>query len=423
MARKRKKGPQVPMQSMARPLLDRIFARRERGDLDNQGCIEEISTLIDEIGRDSMMDALVKKLETASDAERDTLMAVIVDLGGEETIEHLWRLVRESKMSAGVKNTALVILKQMGEDVDLSDPFAYYSPQEVGFEDIAEIERMGRHSLRMLIEELHELESIGEVEGIMEMFEYPDAEINAKEIQLATIEQLGEMEDAGAADMLLAITQATARPKVRRAARDALLKLSGRDVFPQSSLVKRFSKESFYAAYCTDPDHPWQQQVVMAWEWPGDLTQAAVFLLDFGFPWRGSIKDMYVTRYLPKRQLHRDLIDGPLEQRQVTFARARRFVLDALKANERHGRPLPPEYDEFKRLIERRIVNPSDEALAQAEALDAETEDGWGVSEEPPVRGVSFMDGDPVIGLDEEAVRAFEEDPEAFQDYLESIGR
>lgn len=424
MARKSKqkhKTPRAPKQALARPRLDAIFTRRERDELDDDGCVDEISTLMAELGRKPVMDALVKKLETVSDAERDALMAVIPKLGDEETIAHLWRIVRRSKMSAGIKITALTILKQMGEDVDLSDPGMYFSRRDVSFADLAEVERMGRHSLRMLIKELQRARSIGEIEGLMDMFDRPVAETGNEALLLAVTEGLGTMEEAGAADMLLAIVHTTARPKVRRAARNALLKLAGHGVFPQSPLIKRFSEEQFYAAYCTDPTQPWQQQVVMAWEWPGDITQAIVFLLDFGFPWRGSIKDMFVTRYISKRELQRDLIDKGIEQRRVPFARARQSILDALEANRRYRVRLPPEYDQFRQLIERRIVNPSPEALAQAEALDAKTVDEWGEPEEPVVRGVQFVDGRPLIIFDEADLDAVEGGPPDIEDFLKSI--
>jgi hypothetical protein len=422
MARKHKSKKQhIPKQTLSRPHLDAIFARRERGELDDDGCAAAITTLMAELGYKPVMDTLVKKLETASDTERDTLMSIIQKLGNEETIAHLWRIVRRSKMSIGIKSTALVILKGMGEEVDLSDPGAYFSPKDVRPSDIAEVASLGRHSLRMLIKELQKVKSIGEVEGLMQIFNQPVAEAGSEEFQAAVIEELGAMEDSGAADMLLAIVHTTAQSKVRRAARNALLKLADRGVFPRAPIIKTFSEERFYAAYCTDPKQPWQQQVTMAWEWPGDTTQAIVFLLDFGFPWRGSIKDMFVTRYMPQRQLHRDLIDRGLDLRQVPFARARQSILDALKANRRHRMQLPPEYDQFRQLIERRIVNPSPEALAKAEALDAETVDKWGESEGATVRGVSFIDGKPIVVFDEADLEAFEGNPEDLADFLKNI--
>lgn len=410
---------QVPKPTLARPRLDAILTRRERDELDDGGCADKVSALMTELGRKPVLDTLVKKLETTSDTERDALMAVISKLGDEETIAYLWRIVRRSKMSIGVKSTALIILKQMGEDVDLSDPGAYFSTRDVKPTDIAEMARLGRHSLRMLIKRLQEAESVGEIEGLMDIFDRSLDEAGL----LAMVEEFSAVEEAGAADMLLAIVHTTARLKVRQAARNALLKLAGRGVFPQSSIVKSFSEERFYAAYCTDPTNLWQQQVTMAWEWAGDTTQAIVFLLDFGFPWRGSIKDMFVTRYMPKRQLQRELLDKGNEQRRIPFARARQSILDALEANRRHRVRLPPEYDDFRQLIERRIVNPSPEALAQAEALDAETVDEWGEPEEPVVRGVEFIDGKPIVIFGEGDLDAFEGDPEDIKDFLKSIQR
>ncbi|MEA3338324.1 MAG: hypothetical protein U9R15_00005 [Chloroflexota bacterium] len=421
MTRKRRKL-KVPLQSMTRPLLEKAFTRYERGELNDDELEKEMSDLMDKVGRKPVLNALVKKLETSSGEERATLMLVIPRLGDKKTIKHLWHLVRRSKMSAGVKSTALVILKQMGEDVDLDNPGAYFSRRDLTLKNLAEIEQMSRHGLRAIIKDLHKAKDFGEIEGMIEMFDQmPGVKTDKEAVQLMTIDNLSSIEEPGAADMLLAIVSATAQAGVRRAARDGLLKLSGHGVFPQSRLVKRFSQEQFYAAYCTDPNHPWQQQVTMIWEWPGDAMQAMVFLLDFGFPWRGSMKDMFLTQYMSKRKIERELLDVGNEQRQVTFARAQQFILNAIAANEEHGQPLPPEYDDFRRLIERRIVKPSQKALAQAAEVDAETEDEWGVSPGNVVRGMSVLDGKHVISLDEDTLRAFEDDPDAFEDYLESI--
>jgi hypothetical protein len=393
---------------MTRPRLDAVLARRERKEIDDEGCLKEVMALATEMGREPVMGALTRKVETASDVERDVLMALIPKLGGKETVAHLWRMVHQSKMSAAVKSTALVVLKEMGEDVDLDHPGTYFSIKDAKPSDAAEMTQLGRHSLEMLVKELHKVKSIGEIEGFMETFDQAMPRLG-NEGQLFMIEELEKIGRSGAADMLLAIVHATARSDVRQAARNALLKLSGRGVFPQSSLVKQFSQEQFYAAYCTDPADPWQQQLVMAWEWPGDLTQAIVFLFDFGLPWRGSIKDMFVTQYMPKRRLHQELLEKHLEHRRIPFTRARQAILNAVEANRRHRMRLPPEYDQFRRLIERRIVSPAPEALAQAESLDAETVDEWGEPEDPIVRGEQLVGDKPVVFLDQRTLEAWEE--------------
>lgn len=416
MSRKHKKARKLPKESIARPRLDDILARYKREEIDEAGCLEEVKALMAEIGREPVMEALLRKLEAASDVERDVLMALIPKLGDKEIVAHLWRLVHHAKVSPAVKSAALAVLREMGEDVDLENLDKYF--KDATPSDAAEMIRLGRHSLEMLIKELHKLESIGELEGFMEIFDRGVPRLG-DEGRLLVIEELEKMGGSGGADLLLAVVHATARPNVRRAARNALLRLSGRGIFPQSPLVKQFSQEQFCAAYCTDPAHPWQQQVVMMWEWPGDLAQAIVFLLDFGFPWRGSIKDMFVTQYMPKRQLHRRLLDKHLEQRRIPFARARRAILDAVEANRRYRMRLPPEYDQFRRLIERRIINPAPEALAQAERLDAETVDEWGEPEGPIVRGEQLVGGKPVVFLDQRTIEAWEE----LADFEENGGR
>jgi hypothetical protein len=161
--------------------------------------------------------------------------------------------------------------------------------------------------------------------------------------------------------------------------------------------------------------------VTIAWEWPGDVTQAMIFLLDFGLPWRGSVKDMLVSKYFTRRELHRNLIDGSLEQRKVPYWRARQFVLDALKSNRRHGMQLPEDFNTFRALMERRILNPSPKALEQAAALDASTVDEWGELAEPVVRGLEIIDGSPTLVLDESDIAALRNDPGDADEWLDSV--
>jgi hypothetical protein len=404
--KKRKKKLRIKPQTLARPRLDALLARRQRSDLDDAGFVAGVEALMGELGREPVLNALVAQLDNADDDQRELLMGLIPQLGDKKVIGYLWRLVEKSRMSIGAKMTALVILKQMGEDVDLEDPGVYFSWRDIKTADIAEVQKLGQASMRAIIREIQQLTDAQDLEALMMRHEEIVAQTGGDETQLAVIESLVDMADTGAADMLMALVYTTPHSVVREAARRALTTLAGRGILPQSPAVKALGEEPFYTAYCTDPAHPWQQQVSLLWERPGNRVQAAVFLLDFGHPWKGSIKDMFVTRYMTKGEWQREFVAKGerqgIPQRQVPYARARQFILDALAANKKHRQPLPPEYDQFLHLIERRILNPSPAALAQAEAMPIKDE--WGQLQGPVVRGMQVIeaeDGSPLVLLDD----------------------
>jgi hypothetical protein len=304
---------------------------------------------------------------------------------------------------------ALVILRQMGEDVDLDNPGQYFSWRDIKKADLSEVADMARFALRAVIKELQQAKSADEVEAIMMQSEKVIPEAGKEETMLAQVEELIDMGDIGAADMLAAISATTLHPKVRGAARQGLLKLSGQKIFPQSEMIKSLRNEPFHFAYSTDPAHPWQQGVLIAWERPYNTVQAMVFLIDFGSPWQGAIKDMFVTYSMPPQQLQREFIDvskgTDAVYRQVTYARARQFILKAIEANRKNRVKFPSEYEEFLHLMERRIIDPSPEALAYAERIDAKTIDEWGELKGEPVRGMEIIGPDgipmPVITMDD----------------------
>ena len=435
MAKKKKKQkkPNIPTQTLARPRLEQILVRRKHGELDDEEYVDSVKALMAEIGNEAVLNALVGLLDSADEERKDALMVAIPKLGNKQTIKHLWQLVRRSKLSVGAKMTALIILKQLGEDVNLENPGEYFSWRDVKQADAEEILSMGRFSLRALIKELQTAKNVDEVEGLMLQAEHIATESGGEEVVEAIVEDLIGMGDSGAADMLAAISATTSYPKVRQAARKGLLKLSGQKVFPQTDNVKSLLEEHFYAAYCSDPAHPWQQQVAIVFEQGKNLVQALVFLLDFGHPWNGAIKDFFPTESMPPRQFERIFVDKAIregvETRRVPYARARQFILDALEANQKNKTKLPPEFEEFRGMVERRVTDPSPQTLAYAEQVDAKTEDEWGELEGEPVRGMEIIgpDGQPMpvvrMGdLDDEDWDDFEEDEvEDFDDVLINV--
>jgi hypothetical protein len=164
------------------------------------------------------------------------------------------------------------------------------------------------------------------------------------------------------------------------------------------------------------------------------MVQALVFLLDFGHPWKGAIKDLFPTHMMTPQQFQRDFIKKSgrhpdAQYYQTTYARARQFILDALEANRRHRVKLPPEYDQFRHLIERRIIDPSPEVLAYAARVDANTVDEWPELAGEPVRGLEIIgpNGEPMPvivmgGPPDDDWAEFEEDEaDEFDDLLTEV--
>ncbi|MBN1220739.1 MAG: hypothetical protein JXM69_17595 [Anaerolineae bacterium] len=426
--KKKQKKSNIPIQTLARPRLEKILTRYQQGELDGDEYIAAIETLITEISREAILEALIGLLDGADNERKDALMVAIPKLGDETSTKHLWQLVRRSKLSMGAKMTALVILKQMGEDVDLDNPGEYFSWRDIKQADLDEVASMGRFGLHAIIKELQKMDNPDDVEAIMFQFEDITKAGGADAIQVIA-EDLIKMGDAAAADMLAAIAATTTYANIRKTARKGLLKLSGQNVFPQTASIKALLEERFYAAYCTDPAHPWQQQIAILFERGSNLVQALVFLLDFGHPWQGAIKDFFPTHSMTPRQFQREFIDSAnrheVEQRQVPYHRARKFILDALEANRKYKVKLPPEYHQFQAMVERRIVDPSPQTLAYAAEVDAQTEDEWGELTGEPIRGLEIIgpkgERMPVMALGDPNDDVFEDEIDDFNGLLAEV--
>jgi len=418
---KKQKKPNIPVQTMALPRLQMLLNLRQQGELDNEEFVASIEALMTEIGREAILNALIGLLDQSSNEQKDALMTAISQLGDAQAIDHLWYVVRRSKMSVGAKMTALVILQQMGEEVNLEDPGEYFTWRDIKQGDIKEVADLARFATRALIKELQQSKNIDDVEVMMMRFTSITAQAGGEETELMQIETLIDMGDTGAADMLTAIVATTPYSRVRQAARQGLLKLAGQNTFPQNEIIKSLTQERLYAAYSTDPAHPWQQGVILAFERGQNSLQAMVFLRDFGHPWQGAIKDMFVTHSMTPHEFARNFlrqigrVGEDAEYRQVTYQRARQFLVEAIAANKQHRVKLPPEYHEFLHLIERRITDPSKETLAYADQVDAKTVDEWGELKGQPIRGLS------IIGPDGEAmpVMVFGEPDEDFWEEAE----
>jgi hypothetical protein len=107
----------------------------------------------------------------------------------------------------------------------------------------------------------------------------------------------------------------------------------------------------------------------------GKVIQALVFLLDFGVPWRGAIKDMFATHGMTPNEFQRELVDKPgrkMGERlyHVSLARAQAAIAAAVAANRKNHVSLPKEFNEVRHLVERWVLHPPAEAFASDSTRD-----------------------------------------------------
>lgn len=362
---KKNKAPKIDPRLMVRPRVDALFDRQASGALTLDGLQTETTALMAEVGHRPVMDALVKRMEGTPEDERETLMLLVERLRRPEVIDYLWQQVKKpGALSVEAKTTALVILKGMGEDVDISDPGRYFSARDFKPGGLHSIEEMARMGLRGLARHLRGARDPVEVERLMlDINRMPENAIDGEDILLELVSSAeAENNDLGA-DFLLAMARATPYPEVREAAEAALARLEANGIRPVTPVILNMGQDKFFAAHMTDPDHPWQQSVNVAWERAPGVVQGLVFLLDFGVPWRGAIKDMFATQAMTPEAYHNHFVtksEKKMGERvyHVSLARAQTTIAAALEANRQNKIALPKEYNEFRHLVERWVLHP-----------------------------------------------------------------
>jgi hypothetical protein len=123
---KKHKKPNIPPSALARPRLDALLdvTNSELGITANQ-----IVGLMGELGNVPVLDAFVKRVQTASPEEQERLRGLAARFRADENVDHLWILVkRQGGMSDDAKRAALLVLQAMGEDIALDDTARYLPP-------------------------------------------------------------------------------------------------------------------------------------------------------------------------------------------------------------------------------------------------------------------------------------------------------
>ena len=272
--------------------------------------------------------------------------------------------------------TMLVILNAMGEDVDINDPGLYFSPSDVKLKDITTAQNFLQMGMHGLARELREVKDPAEIEAFMHHMNMMMQTGNDGAGILAEYIKNGELKATDLdADFLYALAYTTPLTDIKQKAERALERLAVRGVKPVTPAILALSRDRFFGAYMTDPQHPWQQSVTVAWERSGGMIQALVFLLDFGAPWRGALKDAFPTHGMTANEFQHDFLDkseGKMGERvyRVSLARAQAAITAAVEANRKNKIPLPKEYNEVLHLVDRWVLHPSAEAITSDYTLD-----------------------------------------------------
>ena len=365
------KIPKIDPRVMARPRLDALFERHARGELDKVGLLTAVQSLIAEADLPSVFGALVMRMHGTPETERETLMTLVEKLKSRDAIDYLWQQVRKPHvLTLDAKMTVLIILKGMGEDVDIADPGRYFSARDFKPSDLKSAEDLFRAGVRGLARHLRDSRDPAEVEAYMHhIYKMRNTALGGQEVLFDMVKNAEESGTDLDADFLYAIAHTTSIENLQQAAEHALEHLAVRNVKPITPVILNLGRARFYAAYMTDPKHPWQQSVTVAWERAPGVVQALVFLLDFGVPWRGALKDVFPTEPLSPEKFKRTLVDRAgqsmdMRMYRVGLARAQATIAVAVEANKKYNIPLPKDFIEFRHLVERWVLQPPAAELA-----------------------------------------------------------
>ncbi len=122
---KKKKFPRIDPRTLARPRLDALFERHERGEFDVARLWTEVQTLMAEVSHRRALDALLKRLETVPASEQDALLSGLEALHAPGVITYLWQQAKHSGVSAPARVVSLRLLRALGEEAEPDHPEQY----------------------------------------------------------------------------------------------------------------------------------------------------------------------------------------------------------------------------------------------------------------------------------------------------------
>ncbi|HVB21292.1 MAG TPA: tetratricopeptide repeat protein [Ktedonobacteraceae bacterium] len=205
--------------------------------------------------------------------------------------------------------------------------------------------------------------------------------------QIALLKMLAKEPHADAADLLLAINEASLIKEVRKEAKRSLIQLQGAKIYPQWSMPDEQpapvevasvgNAPRFWQGKVTDTRDSGEVQLILAFEQGEHYKEVRVlgFLLDFR---HDGVQDCFI-RIDSKRSFENfmnrmamELID--VKMKNCSLAEGRRLLLDALAVNKKQG-TLPYKDYRLNQSLINRLVLENDALDEEIENEDIEDED------------------------------------------------
>jgi hypothetical protein len=124
----KKKTPKIDPRLLVRPRIDALLDRYAGGALDDAQLQAEFTALMTEAGYRLMLEALLKRLETAPAAERASLPRWAAPFKQPESIAHLWQLAKDGLTIGEARRASLELLQALGEEADPVQADKYAPP-------------------------------------------------------------------------------------------------------------------------------------------------------------------------------------------------------------------------------------------------------------------------------------------------------
>ncbi|MCK5327991.1 MAG: hypothetical protein KAR36_05255 [Candidatus Latescibacteria bacterium] len=353
--KKPKASDNVSYRLLVKSELDTLFVQYELGKWSDEEADERLDDLLDPYFDDVKAD-LFRRLDQWSPDHQVAMFWALEAVVEEEDKDRLWAVVHSPEKALGAKMVALTLLQGLGEEIDMKHPPIVLSP---GDEDAADaiLER----TLDRILEDMKRVGGADELQEMMLVVDdIREQTLDGVGVFFHFIESCTQRATAGASDFLLALSEMASDPEVRAEAERALSALKRQGVEPKSRFAKAIQKDVFYKAYASDLNVIGvQQQLFMLWELERGKIQVFSFLMDL-FETEGAIVLFCALQGMGKREfagLMRESKEHGVPMEEVSFVEARAIVEDAMEANRQEEAPFPEDFERYRRLVEKRILN------------------------------------------------------------------
>ena len=190
--------------------------------------------------------------------------------------------------------------------------------------------------------------------------------------QMALLKAMAKLQDADAADVLLAINELTPNKAIRKEARRALIQLAGAKIYPSwtpepepGPALVITNPPRFWKGFVTETREEGELELVLCWEQGFEYGEARLmaFMLDL---WEAGVKN-FTTEVGSKRHIETRLgntkvrysksIGREIRIIDCTLAEGRRLIQEALSVNDWRGTTPYKEFRHHRPTVEQLVLH------------------------------------------------------------------